>query len=77
MLLLAAIGIAVFDAGEVQTTLFATWSHLRALGIYFALAFAGWQFRQAVRIVWFRLHHDQRLCVGAEAAQSVSPMAYR
>jgi uncharacterized membrane protein YhaH (DUF805 family) len=42
MLVLVAIGIAIFEAGEVQTGLSTLWVYLRTLSIYLAGGFVLW-----------------------------------
>jgi hypothetical protein len=58
MLVLVAIGIVVFEAGQVHMMLTSTLVYLRALGIYLAASFVWWHLRQIVyavnRVVSYR-----------------------
>ena len=54
MLVLAAIGVAVLEAGEVQTMLGEMLPQVRALFIYLALAFGFWHLRRIARLVLLR-----------------------
>ena len=70
MLMLVAIGIVVFEAGEVQTTLTATLVYLRTLSIYLAFGSVLWHLRQNVRPIASSPRVDRLPLNNAESARS-------